>query len=96
MKTFNKVKVILSTQKERLFEKYPIKELAIFGSVSRGDDTEESDVDILVDFHKPVGIEFIDLADELQDILNKKVDLISKKGIKQRYFKHIQNDLQYV
>lgn len=96
MKTLENIKAILTNQKERLFSKYPISDLGIFGSVSRGDDTSESDVDILVDFHQPVGIEFIDLADELQDILNKKVDLVSRKGIKQRYFKHIEKELKYV
>jgi hypothetical protein len=70
--------------------------MAIFGSVSRGDDTTESDVDILVELNQPIGIEFIDLADELQEILNKKVDLVSRKGIKNRYFKHIKNELKYV
>jgi hypothetical protein len=96
MKTLETIKVILSNQKERLFLKYPIKEMAIFGSVSRGDDTTESDVDILVELNQPIGIEFIDLADELQEILNKKVDLVSRKGIKNRYFKHIKNELKYV
>lgn len=96
MKTLDNIKEILSNHKERLFVKYPIKALAIFGSVSRGDDNEKSDVDILVDFNEPVGIEFIDLANELQEVLNKKVDLVSRNGIKKRYFQHIKNELKHV
>lgn len=86
----------LKKYKKSLFQKYGIKELAIFGSVSRGDFNEESDVDILVDFSKNIGIEFIDLADELEEILHKKVDLVSKNGIKDKYYQSIKQDLVYV
>jgi predicted nucleotidyltransferase len=47
----------------------------------------------MVDFHKPIGIEFIDLANELEKILNLKIDLISKNGIKKQYFSQIEMDL---
>jgi len=50
----------------------------------------------LVEFNKPIGIEFIDLAEELEVILNLKVDLVSKKGIKAEYLKSIQKELEYV
>jgi predicted nucleotidyltransferase len=87
---------ILKKYKGRLFQKYGIKELAVFGSVSRGDFNENSDIDILVDFYRNIGIEFIDLADELEEILNKKVDLVSRNGIKDKYFQYIKQDLEYV
>jgi len=50
----------------------------------------------LVEFNKPVGIEFIDLANELESILNLKVDLVSRNGVKTKYFGSIENDLIYV
>jgi predicted nucleotidyltransferase len=86
----------LSNSKEQLFSKYGIKELAIFGSVSRGDNTASSDLDILVEFNRKIGIEFIDLADELEGLLKMKVDLVSKNGIKKKYFQFIEKDLEYV
>ncbi|MCU0370188.1 MAG: nucleotidyltransferase domain-containing protein, partial [Bacteroidales bacterium] len=73
-----------------------IKTISVFGSFARGDNNENSDVDILVEFEKPVGIEFIDLANELESILHQKVDLISKTGIKPKYLKIIEKDLHYV
>ncbi len=79
-----------------LFQKYNIASMAIFGSVSRGEATAESDVDILVEFDEPIGIRFIDLADELEEILETKVDLVSKNGVKPRYFQHIETELKYV
>lgn len=75
----NSVLQKLKENKEWLFKKYPIKSLALFGSRSREDFREDSDVDVLVEFSKPVGMEFIKLAHELEDILNNKVDLVSRK-----------------
>lgn len=86
----------LRKNKTRLFKKYNIKELAIFGSVSRNDFNETSDIDILVDFNRNIGIEFIDLAEELEAILNKKVDLVSRNGVKEKYYQFIKPDLEYV
>lgn len=96
MRTLNDIKIILHKHKPVLVEKYGIKTLGIFGSYARNEQEECSDVDILVDFNQPVGIEFIDLAEELESILGTKVDLVSKKGIKKDYFKFIEKDLKYV
>jgi predicted nucleotidyltransferase len=53
-------------------------------------------VDILADFIQTPGISFIDLADELEDILQAKVDLVSRNAIKPAYFEKIQKDIKYV
>ena len=53
-------------------------------------------MDILVEFSSPVGIEFIDLANYLEGILELRVDLVSRNGIKPHYFEQIKGDLQYV
>jgi len=75
---------------------YIIKNLALFGSASRKEDNENSDVDIMVEFDRPVGMEFIHLCYELEKILNRKVDLVSRNGIKEKYFNEIKDDLIYV
>ncbi len=93
MKSLPEIKSILSSNKDYLSRKYNIKQLAIFGSYSRSEETKNSDLDIMVEFNKPIGIEFIDLANELEKFLNIKVDLVSKKGIKPQYFSRIQNEL---
>jgi predicted nucleotidyltransferase len=86
----------LVDHKNRLFRDYPIKSLAFFGSFARGDQNDISDLDILVEFSDKIGIRFVDLADELESIVGFKVDLISKKGIKEKYLKAIDQDLIYV
>ena len=90
------IKNILLSHKQRLSSKYGLSNLAIFGSYARNQQTEESDLDILVEFNRPIGLEFIDLADELEQILKLKVDLVSKKGLKDRHLKSIEKELEYV
>jgi predicted nucleotidyltransferase len=87
---------ILRDQKKSLEQKYPISELALFGSYARGDNHEHSDIDILVDFNDRIGIEFISLAHELEDIFHTKVDLVSRKGIKPQYLPFVEKNLIHV
>lgn len=96
MKTIKEIEDILSRHKSRLFRDYPIKSMAIFGSYSRSEQNDTSDLDILVEFSDRIGVRFIDLADELENIIGFKVDLVSKKGIKEKYLKSIDSDLIYV
>jgi predicted nucleotidyltransferase len=96
MTTLSDIKEILKSHKARLSTKYGLNNIAIFGSYVREQQTASSDVDILVDFIQPIGVEFIDLADELESLLRVKVDLVSKNGVKPDYFKQIETELNYV
>ncbi|MDZ7719842.1 MAG: nucleotidyltransferase family protein [Balneolaceae bacterium] len=87
---------ILSKNKDTLYSKYPIKSLAIFGSVAREEENDESDVDVLVEFNDNIGIKFIDLADEIESLLNRHVDLVSKKAVKPKYYETIKDEIIYV
>ncbi len=84
-----KIKPILS-------EKYGITELALFGSYSRNEENEKSDIDIMVDYQNPMGLKYFDIVYELENIFKeKKIQVISKAGIKPRYFDRIKQDLIY-
>lgn len=96
MKTLTDIKNLLTLKKAALFRKYPIKSLAIFGSYARNEQQEESDLDLMVEFNGKIGSDFIILAEELEEIMGTKVDLVSMKGIKPRYFEHIKEDIIYV
>jgi predicted nucleotidyltransferase len=96
MENLNSIIDILKKHKSELVDKYGLSQLAIFGSYARRQQRENSDVDILVEFNRPIGLEFIDLAEELEQILQIKGDLVSKKGIKIKYFKSIETELAYV
>ncbi len=90
------IKDILTKLKPQLIKKYPIASIGLFGSVVRDDFTKNSDVDIIVEFNDKIGIEFISLADELEEKLNYKVDLVSRNGIKPKYFNIIEPQIIYV
>ena len=90
------VKDTLLAHKQRLGIKYGLSNLAIFGSYARNQQTDGSDLDILVEFDRPIGSEFIDLADELELLLRVKIDLVSKKSIKDKYLRSIEKELEYV
>jgi predicted nucleotidyltransferase len=96
MLTIVEIKEILFDQRKHLFDKYNLKNLAIFGSYSRNESNESSDIDIMAEFSSQEGIELIDLGDELEIILKNRVDIVSKNGIKPKYYKYIEKDLIYV
>ena len=96
MKELATIKQIIKELKPELEKKFHISSIGVFGSVARNDYSENSDVDIIVDFSQPIGIEFIDLADLLEEKFHEQVDLVSKKGIKPQYFSSIENEIVYV
>jgi predicted nucleotidyltransferase len=96
MKNMNEIKELLQKNKIDLMMRYNLRSIALFGSITRNEATEKSDVDILVEFEKPIGLEFVLLADELEEILGVKVDLVTPNALKPKMFEHIKQDLQYV
>lgn len=86
----------LKELKQSLANRYPIASMALFGSFARSEQTEDSDIDLLVELNGRIGSKFIDLAEELENSLGQKVDLVSKKGIKPRYLRSIESELIYV
>ena len=75
-------------------EKYGVKEIGIFGSFVRGEAREDSDVDILVEFEKPIGFfKFLELEEYLSNLIGRKVDLVSKKALKPHIGKYILEEV---
>ncbi len=96
MKSLSQIKSTLNKHKKRLFKEYPIKTMVIFGSYARKEQTNESDLDLMVEFNGQIGIRFIDLAEEIENLVGFKVDLVSRNGIKDKYYQTIQSDFVYV
>lgn len=90
------IKQILTQLKPELTEKYFVNSIGLFGSILRDDFTDKSDIDIIVDFSRPIGIEFIDLANYIESKLSKKVDLVSRNGVKPKYYHQIESEIIYV
>jgi predicted nucleotidyltransferase len=96
MKSLEELKKILTQHKEVLKKQFKVKNIAIFGSYVRGEQNQESDIDILVEFQEPVGFLFIHLADYLEEILGVRVDLLTPDAIKPNRKRYIMEDLVYV
>jgi len=96
VKSLEEIKAVLSKHKQGLKEGFKIKEIGIFGSYARNEQREDSDVDILVEFEEPIGLEFVHLAELLESILEVKVDLVSRGAIKPNRWRYVEQDLIYV
>lgn len=80
-----------------LKEEYGIKNIAIFGSYAKGEQKSDSDLDILVEFEKPIGLlKFVDLKIKLSEVLGVKVDLVMKSALKPRIGKRILEEAIYL
>lgn len=88
---------ILREKKAYLEETYHVGSIGIFGSCRRGEEREESDVDILVEFSEVRGIfGFIRLERYLSEILGRSVDLVEKSALKPHIGRRILNEVIYV
>ncbi len=65
----------------RILKKHGIKKAGIFGSYARGDNKKKSDIDIIIEPRKGMGLEFVGVQQELQDEMGIKIDLVTYKGI---------------
>ena len=83
----------LAAARPALADRYPIRSLAVFGSFARGEAGPESDVDVLVEFSEPVGWEVADLAEELDALLGRHVDLVSRGALDDRRLRVVAPDL---
>jgi uncharacterized protein len=90
------IQSVLKENESGLKANYPIKSLAIFGSYARGSQNNDSDIDLLVEFSGPIGLRFVNLADEFEKILHKKVDLICRNGLPEKFWSNIKDELVYV
>ena len=76
-----------------IFEKYGVSRASLFGSYARGENTEKSDVDILVEVSEDKNLfDMMDIQFALEDVLKKKIDLVEYKAIKPRLRPYILKD----
>lgn len=97
MKTFQEIKEILTKNEKKIKSEYKVKKIGIFGSYVRGEQKEDSDVDILVEFEEPVSLlRLVNFENYLRDITGIKVDVIPKNDVRPELRKIILNEVSYV
>jgi len=91
---------IIKENYDILTTEYGVSRIGFFGSVVKNTMTEDSDLDIVVEFKRPIGFKFIRLVEYLENIFGKKVDVLTKDGIENIRVKeiaiNIKRDLVYV
>ena len=99
MDNTSQILAYLSNNKDRLMREYHLTKIGVFGSVARGDHSEQSDLDIIVEFDDEVKDLYLvkkHLRDEIQRQFNRPVDICREKFIKPVIKEHILSQARYV
>lgn len=97
MQRYEDVQRELAAMKPALEAEYHVAELGIFGSFARDEQTEESDLDVLVEFQRPISLfDLVRLENEISDRLGIDVDLVTRNALKPRVEAAIDDDVVYV
>lgn len=99
MEPLETLKTQLAQLKPTLAKDYHVTQLGIFGSYVRGEQTEDSDVDILIDFEPDFRfglVTFCTIENQISDTLGKKVDLVMKRALKPQIGKRILQEVIYL
>lgn len=95
MKSGSYIREELARHKSFLEEKFQVSKIGVFGSFSRGNQRKSSDVDILVDFKKPIGWDFVSLKEYLEGVLDREVDLVTVRALKPRLRDSVLKEVVY-
>lgn len=97
MYSFDEISRIIAESKEELHSEFGVVEIGFFGSVVRGQQGAKSDIDLLVQFDRPIGfVRFMRLEKRLADLLGMPVDLVTRKALKPHIGKRILQEVRYV
>ena len=97
MKKFDEVKAVIKDKKNKLQTDFGVTSIGIFGSYVRGEQNEESDVDILVDMRDGVTLfDLMALELYLSDLMGKKADVVMRDGLKSRIASQVLSEVVYL
>ena len=99
MTTLKEIQTTLYQHLPKVQQKYHVRRLGIFGSFVRGEQTEASDIDLLVEFDPNARfglLTFCELENDLSELLKRKVDLVMKDGLKPRIGERILQEIVYL
>jgi len=100
MLTRQKIVELLQAKSPYLAAEFGVSKIGLFGSYLKGQPDETSDIDIIVEFERPIGFRFFELVDYLDDLLGRRVDVLTPAGIQniriKRVAKNITESVVYV
>ena len=93
VKTTQDILDALRAARPQLAREFGITRLALFGSYARGEQREDSDVDVLVEVDPTIGMRFVDLAERIEALLGVRSDVVSRRALAPRHWVGIEKDL---
>lgn len=82
MLTQSQVIDLLRDHTPYLASEFGVRRLGLFGSFAKGEPGESSDIDLIVEFDRPIGLRFVELVEYLETLLGRKVDVLTPTGIR--------------
>ena len=89
--------MILDSLRENLNylrDNYRVQRVALFGSFVTGKATPESDIDLMIEFQEPIGLDFMELCNYLEDIFGRKVDVLTPIGLESIRIASVMNQIK--
>ena len=84
----------LNQHSDEILDRFGAKHLSLFGSATRDELRDDSDIDVLVEFERAATYDgYFDLKELLEQLLGRRVDLVTEKGLKPRARRHVEKDL---
>ena len=84
----------LREQRSYLAAQYGVRNIGLFGSHAAGQSTETSDIDLVIEFERPIGLRFIELNEYLERVFNRPVDILTPAGIQDIRIAHIAQNIR--
>lgn len=94
MSTQEAITILLRNAYPHLATEYGVKRIGLFGSYAKDISSEASDIDLIVEFERPLGFRFIELSEYLEQLLGRKVDILTPAGIKGIRIPHIAQSIK--
>jgi len=86
----------LSDLKPALQREFAVKNIGLFGSFSDDTNNSDSDIDLLVEFERPIGWKHFSLEIYLEEVFGRKIDIVTKNALKEQLKERILNQVRYV
>ena len=93
MLTKQKIIELLRAQRLHLSTEYGVSRIGLFGSYAKERPNEESDIDLFIEFQRPIGLRFVELVEYLEALLGRKVDVLTPAGIENIRIKRVAKDI---
>lgn len=93
MLTREKIIELLQQNQPYLSTEYGVRKIGLFGSYAKGQPHEASDIDVVVEFERPIGFRFMEFAEYLEHLLGRKVDVLTPAGIQGIRIARIARDI---